>query len=882
MTIYCPSYHCHLPQQTAKFCSACHTPLDIDGSINGQAITYQLTKVLQDSAGKYQDDGQYCWYELFQAQANGVNFVIKMLIIVPDRLSPSNANHISKVKVRFQREYDLLCKGLEGVCKAYEILDIPIGTEIVRSIVMEEVSGLNLEEYVKQNRPIDSQRAIRWMKQLLMIVGNMHKNKVQHRDIKPSNIIVTGQSPNEQLFLIDFGVALDRGSLKNIKTQTEIVGTLSYLDPVYIGSGQYLDSSDFYSLGKTFIYLLTGQLSEDNWDKDHNIAHPPIEPKLRNTIQKMIALNPSERLQTFRQILRYLKGHYWPKWLRVLALTVFGLAGSLLTYYVMGIPSDVTLKPVYVHPICEIEEINCGESSPTTLTIDAAFTKISSLNIQEQEEGVNKYKESWESIKGKNAEQDGERLIYWNNANVQVFSPKSEIFTLLVAVPPYDKPLHVSEHILRGISQAQKDFNDKNDDTKLYIALLKEPSESTTKRIKLRKIISDALNKSEEVKFNNKFVGTIGHYSSQVTFDMLKIYAENKMLLLSPSAARTITSNEETTVGSKVLEYFVRVVPTGHAYGVANLLRQLANNKTNCDLLDILLIYQTDDAYSNSLGSDLKKIFYLTENSYVRNVLIDNQEYELRSEEATLTKRILDHLNTKWKISSDETVKNCKPKRVVVFFPGPYTTAPPDEIIQAMAKEIPKDASFIGNITLDILSDPKIQKEVNDSDLYSRTFIISPFNILDFLPSYFSSQQLIQNVEDTNLIKSMVENTSSKDIAEVDWRQISSADSVRTFIKAIDIYQKENKKFTNDKPSKIIKDIIKSKNFVANGTFDKIEFDGYERKSVKTITLLKYIQYEKSKKMVTVPIGYRDPQKPDQEAQTYRPVGFDELRLKGK
>jgi hypothetical protein len=117
MTIYCPNYRCHLPQQTVQFCSNCGNSLDIHGNINGQAITYQLTKILQDSGGKIKDDGHYCWYELFQAQANGKNFVIKMLIIVPDRLSPSNANHINKVKKRFQREYDLLCKGLDGVCK---------------------------------------------------------------------------------------------------------------------------------------------------------------------------------------------------------------------------------------------------------------------------------------------------------------------------------------------------------------------------------------------------------------------------------------------------------------------------------------------------------------------------------------------------------------------------------------------------------------------------------------------------------------------------------------------------------------------------------------------------------------------------------------------
>jgi serine/threonine protein kinase len=892
MTIYCPNYRCHLPQPIAKVCSDCGTPLDIHGSINGQAITYQLTKILQDSGGKIKDDGQYCWYELFQAQANGASFVIKMLIIVPDRLSPSNANHISKVRKRFQREYDLLCKGLEGVCQGYETLDIPVGTEIVRSIVMEEIAGLNLEEYVELNRPIDSQRAIRWMKQLATIINGLHKNQVQHRDIKPSNIIITGQSPNEQMTLVDFGVSLDRGNRREDETNTAIFGTPPYLDPVYISSGQYLNDSDFYSLGQTFIYLLTGQFPEDDWEKDHNIAHPPIDTKLKNTIQRMVSLSPTKRFKTSEQILRHLDGHYLPKWLKLIIFAIVGLISSLLIYFISRPPStsyNTVEKPVYVHPICEIERINCGKSSSISTGINEAFKKISSPDQKKRQEGLNKYKDVWEYTMaekkkgGGNGEQDGEHLIYWNNSKIQVDSPKAEIFTLLVAIPPYNKPQHVSEHILRGISQAQKDFNDKNTNVKLYIAILHEPETNKEKHEDLGKIISDALQMPEEKIFNNKFIGTIGHYSSQVTFDVLRFYAESKMLLLSPSAASSDIPNEKTTFGSDISEYFSRVVPSRRAYEVSNLLRQLANNNSNCDLLDIYLIYQEDDIYSNSLGIELKDLFYLTNTSTVRNTLIHDMGYKLGSKNvAKLKDEILLDLKKQLETSKSLTMKNCKPKQVVIFFPGPYTTSDQSDIIQAMAKEIPKKASFVGNMTLDILSDTNIQKKINDSDLYSRTFIIAPFDILDFLPSYFSTQKPTTYVKDISLIKSMVNNTSNGDISDVNWRQISSADSVRTFVEAIKIYQKETNKSTNEKPSKIVHDIIKRKDFSADGTFDKIQFNGYERKGVKGITLLKYIRHEKNTEMVTVPIGYRDPKSPDQESRTYRPLHLDELKIQAK
>jgi hypothetical protein len=196
-----------------------------------------------------------------------------------------------------------------------------------------------------------------------------------------------------------------------------------------------------------------------------------------------------------------------------------------------------------------------------------------------------------------------------------------------------------------------------------------------------------------------------------------------------------------------------------------------------------------------------------------------------------------------------------------------------------MAKEIPRDANFVGNMTLDILSDVNIQHNINDLNLYSRTFIISPFDILDFLPSYFSSHQVKKSMDNTRLIKNIINNTIDGNISDVDWRQISSADSVRVFTEAIKRYRKKDYKSDEKILRAIINDIIKSTDFSAHGTLDKIEFNNYERKNTKAITLLKYIRNMETKEMVTVPIGYRDPKTPNRESETYRPVSLQELKL---
>jgi ABC-type branched-subunit amino acid transport system substrate-binding protein len=61
---------------------------------------------------------------------------------------------------------------------------------------------------------------------------------------------------------------------------------------------------------------------------------------------------------------------------------------------------------------------------------------------------------------------------------------------------------------------------------------------------------------------NSKFIGVIGHYSSQVTFNVLDLYAKKEILLLSPSATRADIPDQQTT--SEHLKYFARLISNGH------------------------------------------------------------------------------------------------------------------------------------------------------------------------------------------------------------------------------------------------------------------------------------------------------------------------------
>lgn len=134
-------------------------------------------------------------------------------------------------------------------------------------LVMEYIEGENLEELIQKKGKISQYKTLNWLRQLLEILEYIHKNSYFHRDIKPSNIIL---KPNGKLSLIDFGsvrairssflvksrLNLADGDLTDLFQITKIVSE-GFTAPEQV-EGKALPQSDFYALGRTFVYLVTG------------------------------------------------------------------------------------------------------------------------------------------------------------------------------------------------------------------------------------------------------------------------------------------------------------------------------------------------------------------------------------------------------------------------------------------------------------------------------------------------------------------------------------------------------------------------------------------------------------------------------------------------
>jgi len=287
----CINPRCPNPQNrdTQLFCQSCSSELLLEGR-------YRVS-------GKLGSGGFGKTYEV--SDRDGTLKVLKVLI-----------NNDSKYVELFQREAQVLSRlKHQGIPKAEPdsyFLFLPCNSqEPLHCLVMEKIEGLNLQQYVeKRSSPIEQKYAIQWLNQLITILQEVHSQNFFHRDIKPSNIML---KVDGQLVLIDFGTAREITESFVVKQASgQVTGVISagYTPPEQF-NGQAVPQSDFFALGRTFVYLLTGKDPSNFYNPLTDELHwrdaaPNVSPQLADFLDRLMARLPSQRPQTAEVILQHL------------------------------------------------------------------------------------------------------------------------------------------------------------------------------------------------------------------------------------------------------------------------------------------------------------------------------------------------------------------------------------------------------------------------------------------------------------------------------------------------------------------------------------------------------------------------------------------------
>lgn len=194
---------------------------------------------------------------------------------------------------------------------------------------MELVEGETLEERVRRDGPMPVGAALDVTLQVARALLAAEKCSVVHRDLKPSNIMMgTYESGRLLVRVIDYGVAkvLAPGGDSGVEqTQAGFIGTPAFASPEQFNdSGQLqVDTrSDIYSLGVVLWFLLTGQtpfggktLEEVRAKQKEQLPTEQLKSRhvpaqVRALLKSMLALDPTERPQTARELVNLLHSHY--------------------------------------------------------------------------------------------------------------------------------------------------------------------------------------------------------------------------------------------------------------------------------------------------------------------------------------------------------------------------------------------------------------------------------------------------------------------------------------------------------------------------------------------------------------------------------------------
>jgi serine/threonine protein kinase len=192
-----------------------------------------------------------------------------------------------------------------------------VGEKMV-CIVMEKLEGLSLRQFLRLHKRLTVTEALLIVRQIAAGVGAAHKLNVIHRDLKPENVFIL--PPDNQVKVLDFGIAKFLGQGIDTTNKFRIHGTPLYMSPEHLQSTCVTARSDIYELGTVAFELITGKipclvdLENPNYQQ---LAYaqimkvpPPLNrmirdvgPRTEKWMKRATAKDPAQRFSSMNEVI---------------------------------------------------------------------------------------------------------------------------------------------------------------------------------------------------------------------------------------------------------------------------------------------------------------------------------------------------------------------------------------------------------------------------------------------------------------------------------------------------------------------------------------------------------------------------------------------------
>ncbi|MBZ0295544.1 MAG: protein kinase [Anaerolineae bacterium] len=217
--------------------------------------------------------------------------------------------------LQFSSQFDLPSKEMKRVALAKEfqtlsslrhphivsVLDYGFDSQQSPFFTMEYLQNAQGLVDASQDKSVTDK--VQYLIQILQALAYLHRRGLIHRDLKPDNVLVLGNTVR----LVDFGlsVALEKAS--------GVEGTLAYMAPEVLQTGQAVRESELYAVGVMAYELFAGKLPYDPLDLTSIIQTVPdfdvldIPESLTIVIARLLSKDPADRYSSAFEVIEALQ-----------------------------------------------------------------------------------------------------------------------------------------------------------------------------------------------------------------------------------------------------------------------------------------------------------------------------------------------------------------------------------------------------------------------------------------------------------------------------------------------------------------------------------------------------------------------------------------------